>query len=239
MLDVTVHVEGELRDHLDRASTGGTVHVTLELPAGLRDIVQSLGIPHVECREVSVNGRRSTWRHTVAEGDEIVLSSRYPLVTPPPDPRFLLDDHLGKLARHVRLLGLDAEHETGADDADLARRSVAESRTLLTRDRGLLMRAVLRDGRFIRAVDPRQQAIEVMRSFALTTVVAPLTRCLECNTMLVAATLEEIADRVPASTAARQDRFQRCPGCRRAYWEGTHTDQLRARARDILEAAGG
>lgn len=238
MLCVTVSFAGELRDHLDRATRDGVVRLTLELPAGLRDVVQSLGVPHVECGEVTVNGEAKPWSSNVADGDEISVRARYPLGSPRLDPRFLLDDHLGKLARHLRMLGFDADHEVGADDSDLARRSVAEARMLLTRDRGLLMRAVLRDGRFIRSVEPTDQAIEVVRSFALATVVEPLTRCLECNELLSAASREEVADRVPASAAVRHDRFGLCPTCRRVYWEGTHVDDLRERIRLILEGAG-
>ena len=239
VLHVTVSFEGELRDHLEQAPPDGAVALELELPAGLRDVVQSLRVPHPECGVVTVNGDVRSWDSKVADGDEIAVSARYPLAEPPPDRRFLLDDHLGKLARHLRLLGLDVEHEPGVDDAGLARRSVADGRLLLTRDRGLLMRASLREGRFIRSIEPTQQAIEVLRAFALTTEVAPFTRCLECNAVLVTATLEEIADQIPASAANRYDRFRSCPGCRRVYWEGTHVDRLRERIRLILEGGAG
>ncbi len=239
MLHISVAFEGELRDHLDRRPPDGVVELTLELPAGLRDVVQSLGVPHPECAAVLVNDVARQWEFRVADGDEISVLPRFPLLEPPTDPRFLLDDHLGKLARHLRMLGLDADHRSGADDADLARRSVAEERTLLTRDRGLLMRAALRDGRFVREVDPMRQAVEVLRSFALVAVVAPLTRCLECNDVLVAAPAEEVDDKVPASAASRHDRFGWCPTCRRVYWEGTHVDSLRERVRLILDGAEG
>ncbi len=239
MLHVSVTCEGELRDHLERKPSDGIVELTLELPAGLRDVVQSLGVPHPECAAVLVNGVARPWEFRVADGDEISVLPRYPLAEPPIDARFLLDDHLGKLARHLRMLGIDADHRRGADDADLARRSVADERTLLTRDRGLLMRAALRDGRFVREVDPIRQAIEVLRSFALVAEVAPLTRCLECNEVLVPASAEEVGDKVPASAASRHDRFGWCPTCQRVYWEGTHVDSLRERVRLILDGAEG
>ena len=238
VLHVTVSFQGELQDHLEQAPPDGVVTLELELPAGLRDVVQSLRVPHPECGVVTVNGDVRPWDSKAADGDEITVSARYPLAAPPRGRRFLLDDHLGKLSRHLRLLGLDTEHYVGVDDAELARRSVADGRILLTRDRGLLMRASLREGRFIRSIEPTQQAIEILRSFALATEVAPFTRCLECNEVLVTATLDEVADRVPASAADRYDRFRSCPGCRRVYWEGTHVDRLRERIRLILEGSG-
>lgn len=239
MLRVSISFEGELRDHLDLAQPDRVVHMTLELPAGLRDVVQSLGVPHSECGDVIVNGESRPWDWKVADGDEITAKPRFPLAAPPTDPRFLLDDHLGKLARHLRMLGLDTDHRVGAEDPDLVRQSVAEARTLLTRDRGLLMRTAVRDGRFIREVEPTRQAIEVVRSFALDAVVAPLTRCLECNDTLVPAPSEEVDGRVPAFVGARHDRFEWCPTCRRVYWEGSHVDSLRERIRVILEGADG
>ena len=239
VIHVSVSFEGELRDHLHRTPPAATVELTLELPAGLRDVIQSLGVPHPECGAVIVNGEARAWDCRVADGDEISVTPRFPLDAPPAHPRFLLDDHLGKLARHLRMLGLDADHRSGADDADLARRSVAEARTLLTRDRGLLMRAAVRDGRFVREVDPMRQAIEIVESFALDGVVAPLTRCLECNDVLEAAPQEEVDSQVPACAASLHERFGWCPTCRRVYWEGTHVDSLRERIRLILEAAEG
>lgn len=239
MIHVSVSFEGELADHLDPTPSDATVELTLELPAGLRDVIQSLGVPHPECGAVIVNGETRTWDSRVADGDEISVVPRFPLDVPPARARFLLDDHLGKLARHLRMLGVDADHRSGADDADLARRSVAESRTLLTRDRGLLMRAAVRDGRFIREVDPVRQAIEVVRSFALASVVAPLTRCLDCNDVLEPAPREEVDVQVPAFAASLHERFGWCPTCRRVYWEGTHVDALRERIQLILGSAAG
>ncbi len=238
MLEVSVAFEGELRDHLD-PTLPDVVEVTLELPAGLRDVVQSLGVPHPECADVIVNGAVRPWEWRVMDGDEITVTPRFPLAVPPAEPRFLLDDHLGKLARHLRMLGFDADHRTGAEDSDLARRSVAEARTLLTRDRGLLMRAVVRDGRFVREIEPTRQAIEIVRAFALASVVSPLTRCLECNDVLVAAPANEIRERVPESATALHDRFRWCATCRRVYWEGSHVISLQERIRMILEGVNG
>ena len=237
MIRVVILLEGELRDHIDRKSPNERVELTLELPAGLRDVIQSLGVPAPECGAVIVNGEVKPWDTKVADGDQISVKPRFPLDAAPADPRFILDDHLGKLARHLRMLGIDADHGSGVDDAELARRSVAESRVLLTRDRGLLMRAAVLHGRFVREVDPIRQAIEVVRSFALAAGVAPLTRCLECNGVLEPAPQHEVDSRVPPAASSRHDRFGWCSTCRRVYWEGTHVQSLRERIRVILEGA--
>ncbi len=55
---------------------------------------------------------------------------------PEPEPRFVLDVHLGKLATYLRLLGFDALFPENYDDANLARISAEEDRIMLSRERG-------------------------------------------------------------------------------------------------------
>jgi hypothetical protein len=54
------------------------------------------------------------------------------------EPRFIADGHLGKLARHLRLLGFDAAYLRDAPDEEIAARAAADRRIVLTRDVGLL-----------------------------------------------------------------------------------------------------
>jgi uncharacterized protein with PIN domain len=238
-LEVEVRVEGELVDHLGVVPSQGRVRVRLELPAGLRDVVQSLGIPHVECGEVAVNTMPAGWDRVVHHGDRITLQARYPLASQEPDPRFLLDDHLGKLARHLRLLGFDTAHRRGADDAALAARSAAVDAALLTRDRGLLMRAGVHRGRLIRHADPLDQAREVVASFRLGEAAAPFTRCLACNGLLERADPGDVGSQVPPGVLARHQTFLRCTACERVYWEGTHVARLRKIVTAILGPGAG
>jgi hypothetical protein len=144
----------------------------------------------------------------------------------PTEPRFALDGHLGRLARHLRLLGFDATHDPRADDEALAARAAAEERILLTRDLDLLKRRVVRRGYRVRSTDPRAQLIEVVRRFGLAERFAPFTRCLACGERLVAAAPAEVAGRLPSRVAGRYSAYQRCPGCQRVYWPGSHYRRL-------------
>ena len=85
----------------------------------------------------------------------------------PIPPRFVLDGHLGRLARYLRMLGFDTRYDNRAADDELARLSADENRILLTRDRGLLKRSVVRLGYLVRDDDPRRQLGEVCRSYGL------------------------------------------------------------------------
>ena len=82
----------------------------------------------------------------------------------PNSGRFLLDVHLGTLARRCGF-GIDAAYEPGSDDSQLATRSTTEQRELLTRDRGLLFRKAVYDGALLRSGDVEVQLAEVLGRF--------------------------------------------------------------------------
>lgn len=226
---------GELIDHLAEERRSGDFEVEFELPVGLRDLVQSTGIPHVEVGGCRLDGRPAGWSDRVEGGATIELTARYPLAGPEPDPRFLLDVHLGKLARFLRLLGFDSAYRRAADDDRLAAEAARARRILLSRDRGLLMRGAVDRGRWIRATEPETQAAEVLKAFALGGSTTPFSRCLECNGRLRA--VDPAAVEVPAGVRTHTTRFRRCEGCGRVYWSGSHRDRLTAAVDRILAAA--
>lgn len=230
----TIHVHGELADHLPFGRGGRPLVTSFALPVGLRDLVQSTGIPHVEVGRVEVDGVAAWWDRSLDGDVAAEVWPRYPLPHPDPDPRFLLDVHLGKLARLLRLLGLDAVHRREAEDDDLAREAASSGRILLTRDRGLLMRGALSRGRWIRATDPEEQAAEVLAGFRLDTATRPFSRCMECNTPVTQAPPDTVD--VPAGVRSRHRAFRYCPGCGRVYWPGTHAERLAAAVGRILGA---
>lgn len=234
MRRATLRILGSANDLLPLPRRDQPFGVEFELPTGLRDVIQSSGIPHVELGRVTVNGKPADWSARVDDGDMIEAWSRYPLAQPAPEPRFVLDVHLGRLAHYLRLFGFDTAHRSDAADPELVEQSVAESRILLTRDRGLLMRGTLAAGSFVRATDRHEQITEVLDRFALRAVTAPLTRCLACNGSLQQLSTTEAAPLVPASVAEAHTEFTTCPGCGRVFWKGSHYRRLLA----IIDQAG-
>src|SRR4051812_46633307 len=170
MPDGRFYFEGDLSRFLPPPWRGREVERSWSDTDTLMHVIESLGVPHTEVGRVEQNG---------------TLIRVYPPSSEPlQDPRFVLDEHLGRLAAYLRLLGLDVLHKIPAPDPELAAISNVQDRVLLTRDVGLLKRKEVRRGYFVRATDPRAQALEVMKRFCLIDAIAPFTRCSLCNARL-------------------------------------------------------
>jgi uncharacterized protein len=152
-------------------------------------------------------------------------------------PRLIADENVGKLGRWLRLLGFDTILFSG-EDRELIRQALAENRIILTRDTHIaLIRPVV--GGFLKFVTlvtdrPEEQICRVMRELGLKDLIRPLTRCLECNTLLADITREEVQDRVPSYVYQTQTQFVACPGCRRIYWRGTHWQAMQKRLAGLI-----
>jgi uncharacterized protein with PIN domain len=141
--------------------------------------------------------------------------------------KLLADGMLGTLAKWLRLLGYDTAYDNVADDHELARRSRAEGRVLLTRDHALARRRGLHT-LLIRSEALEEQVHEVQGALGPPPDPA-LSRCAVCNTALEQVSPEEIADCVPPYVLRTQSEFRRCPDCGRVYWPGTHVDEMQER----------
>ena len=134
---------------------------------------------------------------------------------------------LGRLAKWLRVLGYDCAYERKIDDDALIARAWREGRVLLTRDNALVGRRALRrnGGEFVLVESdrPEDQLAQVMRERKLAFVRGRLlTRCLRCNEPIVSVDRDAVKDLVPAYVFKTQERFSRCPACRRVYWRATH-----------------
>jgi uncharacterized protein with PIN domain len=211
--------------------------------ASIKDVIESLGVPHTEIDLILVDGRSVDFSYPVQDGDRV---SVYPvfealdispvaLVRPLPlrEVRFVLDAHLGRLAAYLRLAGFDTICRTDLGDAELAGISLREQRILLTRDHGLLKRKVVTHGYFVRAMRPADQLVEVLGRFDLVRSVAPFSRCLRCNGEIENAAPDLVWSRLPPRIRATHREFWRCRSCGRAYWKGSHY----ARLARLLDAA--
>jgi uncharacterized protein len=227
----------ELNDFLRPGDRGHPLGADVAPGTTVKDLVEALGVPHTEIDVVLVNGVSVDFGHRLADGDRVSVYPTFEAidVTPltrlrPEDlrtPRFVLDVHLGRLARLLRLLGFDALWCNDASDSELARISAEEHRVLLTRDRGLLKRREVTRGYFVRETVRRRQLQEVLRRFDLFGAIRPFGRCLECNGLLEPVAKADVEDRLPPRTRRDYDEFQRCRACAHIYWKGSHYDALR------------
>ncbi|MGB7872966.1 MAG: Mut7-C RNAse domain-containing protein, partial [Anaerolineales bacterium] len=153
-----------LQPLLQRDLRGHPVDLRFQGPQSVKHLIESLGIPHTEIGPLAVNGESIGLEYIVHDGDRIVVRP-----VPPADlteePRFVLDGHLGRLASHLRMLGLDCLYDNGYEDDELVNISVEQQRILLTRDRLLLMHKVITRGYLLRSLDSTEQLHEVVKRY--------------------------------------------------------------------------
>jgi uncharacterized protein with PIN domain len=207
----------------------------------VKDIIESCGVPHPEVDLIVVKGRPVDFSFQLEHEQEIDV---YPMEETPtffPDKRlqvsslltFVADGHLGKLVRDLRLLGIDVRYDNNASDAQLLVTATTEDRALLTRDRRLLMHAVVRHGYCPRSHLHEEQTLEVIERFDLAKGIMPFTRCVRCNGPLAHVEKDRVLDQLEPLTRLYYEDFRRCAECGRVYWSGSHFGKLEARIERI------
>jgi hypothetical protein len=213
----------------------------------VKDVIEGLGVPHPEIDLILLNGVSVPFDRPVQDADRIAVFPRFQTidvsdvtrVRPPPlaTVRFVLDGHLGKLTKRLRLVGLDAICPAGAGDDELADLADRAGRVLLTRDHALLKRRIVAHGYFIRETDPHRQLVEVLQRFG-PLALEPFSRCLRCNTELREVSKSAVESRLLPRTRQHYDRFQACRGCGRIYWQGSHWTRLAHAVDAAIQEAG-
>jgi len=153
-------------------------------------------------------------------------------------PKFLADEMVGRLARYLRFVGCDTLYAKGMDDLDIEKLAREHGRILVTRDRELARRttgSILLESpslgdqwAAVRAAVP-----ELPRELAFV-------RCTECNGELAALRApfsEPRPEGVPWDRVDSGLPLYRCLSCQHLYWEGTHTERIRAQLRAWNEDA--
>ncbi|GAA5063267.1 Mut7-C RNAse domain-containing protein [Thermocatellispora tengchongensis] len=222
---VCLRVEAGLRFFLPPRQRGEELWLACDGVSSLGHVVESAGVPLPEVGSLVVGGREVAPSYRPRAGDVVsVLGVPRPQIVPA--HRFILDVHLGTLARRLRLVGVDTAYENDLDDDVLVERANAERRVLLTQDRGLLRRRSLWLGAHVRGSRPQDQFGDVLERFAPP--LAPWTRCTACNGSLAYVGKDEVERSLRPGTRRSYDTFARCTACRRVYWRGAHGAHLEA-----------
>ncbi|MDZ7761906.1 MAG: Mut7-C RNAse domain-containing protein [Desulfovermiculus sp.] len=238
MASCTLHFHGQLPELLTTSCQNGAVHYVLTRRASIKDIVESLGPPHTEIGGISVHNQTADFNLIPQPGQDIHIHPLQPpvnpclpsLLRPQPLPgmRFIVDVNVGKLARLLRILGLDAAFHWSWRDGHIAQMAELEERLVLSRDHGLLKRKQVQWGHLIRAQTPKEQLLEVISFFGLKPPFALFSRCLACNTPLQPVKKKDIEHRLKPKTKRYYQRFHLCPDCGRIYWQGSHHQHMQA-----------
>ena len=231
---VRLHVYGDLDFFLRRTRACRNIERRLPEKTSVKDVIESCGIPHPEIDLILVNGEAVDFNFGVASDVEIEVYPAGKQYTQFSEQRlqvskirqFVADGHLGKLTRNLRLLGLDVAYHPQAHDRQLLDVMKREYRALLTRDRRLLMHAIVETGYCPRSQNPDEQTIEVIRRFDLFTLIVPFTRCLRCNAPLQRVAKADIIAKLEPLTRIYYQEFRCCTGCGQIYWPGSHFEKL-------------
>jgi uncharacterized protein with PIN domain len=215
---------GRLNDFLPKDQLEQTISIDFRGRQSIKHLAESLGVPHPEIGMVQVNAQAASLNSIAEDGDRVEL---HPVPDGCPlEPRFVLDNHLGRLAAYLRMLGVDCLYQNQFDDDEMAEIVQREERILLSRDRRLLMRKTIIHGYCLRSLDSREQLSEVIQRFDLKDQIRPFHRCLRCNHPLESVAKEVVLDRLEPLTRLYFDEFQICPACKQIYWKGSHFERM-------------
>lgn len=229
--EAEVRFAAELLLFLAPRHRAGRVLVTCDGVSTLGHVVESLGVPLPEVGALTVNGRPAAPAGRLTAGD-VAEAGPVRRPQPVPSPGFVLDVHLGTLARRLRLVGVDAAYApSDAGDDALIEQANASGRVLLTQDRALLCRRALRLGAYVRGALPDDQLRDVLDRFAPP--LAPWTRCTACNGPLAAAAKADVEPLLEPGTRRAYEAFARCGTCGQVYWRGAHSQRLQR----VIDAA--
>jgi len=226
----------ELNDFLPQDKKKKFFVYNFECNPSVKDVIEAMGIPHTEVDLILVNGNSVTFSYQLKDNDVV---SVYPVfesldisyVThlrekPLRESKFVLDVHLGKLARYLRMLGFDTLYQNSFEDSEIIKISLEQKRTILTRDVALLKNSEVTHGYWIRSQEPKEQLKEVIIHSDLLDAIKPFYRCSECNGIIKRVSKESVFDKLQTGTKKYFNEFFQCDSCRKIYWKGSHYKKM-------------
>jgi uncharacterized protein with PIN domain len=144
------------------------------------------------------------------------------------NPRFLADKTVGRLAKWLRLLGVDCASLNDAPPVEL------------TKSTALAAAATSQDHLHVTASLLSEQLKQVVKKYGLTFECKRfLSICSVCNSPLDDVAPETVRGAVPPYVFATRRTFRRCPACGRVYWAGTHKSRMLDRLKGMLDISNG
>jgi uncharacterized protein len=237
-MQATYHFHGDLLRLLRRRwRVGNPIMQPVIRAASIKDVIESFGLPHTEVHALTCNGRQIDFSWPVRMNQHFEI---FPVPTPwnltsptllRPAPlnglKFIVDINVGRLARYLRMAGFDTLYHPSWMNREILQALEREQRILLSRNLDLLKRKQVVFGRAIRANTSSGQLREVFDLFGIDSPPHPLSRCLECNTLLDPVSKADILHRLEPLTIRFFDTFHLCRHCDKIYWAGSHVDRMR------------
>lgn len=226
----------ELNDFLPLEQRKTTFRWSFYGNPSVKDTIQATGVPHTAVDLVLVDGQSVDFSYRLRGGERVSVYPVFerldisPVIRLRPKPlrrsRFILDVHLGKLARYLRMLGFDAIYNQDWDDDAIIDLSLRQQRIILTRDLGILKQSRVTHGYWLRHDEPQQQIREVLLALDLFNQLQPFTRCMDCNGPISPVDEAVIREDIDPDIIERYQEFRRCQDCLKVYWRGSHYQQM-------------
>ena len=202
----------------------------------VKDAVEAIGVPHTEVDLLLVAGRSVSFAYRLQACDQVSVCpfgwtnslTEMTHLSPPIPHRiaFILDVHLGKLARRLRMLGFDCQYRNDYSDPQIIETALREGLIILTRDRGILKHSRVTQGYLVGSQQVEAQVQEVLLRYRLHQNISELQRCPQCNALLKPIDKALIRHRLLPKTARYYSLFHICTGCERLYWRGAHYKKI-------------
>ena len=226
----------ELNDFLPPAKRKREFPHSFRGSPSVKHVIEAIGVPHPEVDLILADGRSVDFAYRLAHLNRVSVYPMFEsyditsLVRLRPEPlrqsAFVLDVHLGKLVRMLRLLGFDCLYRNDYEDPEIVDISVRQNRIILTRDRHLLQAGAVTRGYWVRSGAVDDQVGEILHRFDLFSQIRSFRRCLLCNGPLKSVRKEDILEHLEPKTILYYNTFFQCRQCGQIYWKGTHFEEL-------------
>lgn len=237
-----------LNDFLPSRRRNSWLSYVFTAAPAIKDAIEAIGIPHPEVKAILVNDVPVRFSYPLQPQDQVVvfpfgyplsLPKEYALRTAYQGPfRFILDVHLGKLSRSLRMLGFDGLYENDYSDQAIAHIAEKAQRIVLSRDIGLLKHRKISWGYWLRSQHPAEQLEEIINHFKLHAALRPFVRCMACNGLIQKTSKEEVWDRLLPRTRQYFNEFFQCRSCGKVYWKGSHYERMLEVIQSFLPSEG-
>jgi uncharacterized protein len=241
---VSIRFYEELNDPLPPRNRKTETALRVDAGKTVKQVIESCNVPLSSVDLILVNGGSVSPSHIVLDGDRI---SVYPMFermdiasvsrvrkTPLRNLKFICDAPLDKLARYLRLLGFDTLHENDDHTGRIHEIADKQKRVILTRNEKLLEDKRVNRGFLVRPADPWLQAKAVVSGLDLKSRIAPLSRCLKCNSRMRAVGKDNLREKTNANLPGHDGGFLECLSCKKVYRRGPGHESLVKKIRHML-----
>ena len=138
----------ELNDFLPENRRKTDFEAPLKGKRSIKDMIESLGVPHTEVDLILVNNRSVDFRYILQDNDQVSVYPVFELLNitgltrlrkiPLRRNKFIADINLGNIVKYMRALGLDLFYDSLLSTRDIIEISKRENRIILTKDSKLL-----------------------------------------------------------------------------------------------------